>query len=121
MRRVLAGIAVWLALALPALAQPVGTFAVTGQFDGTTYRGTAEIRVNGALYDITWRIEGQAAPVRGVGMWENGLFIAGYRAGDDTGVIVYHRREDGQWEGRWAPIGARAPGTERLVPSTAAK
>jgi hypothetical protein len=109
MIRVFSGLllAVVLFCTAPAQAQPVGTFAVTG--DG--YTGTVTVTQAGQAFDIVWQIGNQQ--FRGVGIFQNGLLSTGYSGEGHTGVALYRETSPGVWEGPWAFVGENQTHTER--------
>jgi hypothetical protein len=100
-------LAVALLFAAPAQAQPVGTFAVTG--DG--YTGTVTATQNGQAYDVVWQVGNQR--FRGVGIFQDGLLSTGYSGEGQTGVALYRQTSPGVWEGPYAFVGENQTHNER--------
>ena len=92
---------------VPALAQPVGTFAVTG--DG--YTGTVTVTQTGQTFDVVWTVGNQH--FRGVGILQNGLLSVGYSGEGNTGVALSRETAPGIWEGPWAFVNEQQTHTER--------
>src|SRR5262245_34745122 len=98
MIRVISGLllAAVLFIGAPALAQPVGNFAVTG--DG--YSGTATVTQTGQTFNVTWQLGNER--YRGVGIFQGGLLSIAYTGQGHTGVVVYREASPGVWEGVYA-------------------
>lgn len=106
----LAGLAL---VAGSALADPAGTFAVSGvNPNGTRYEGALVSTPEGGVYRVEWRI-GDAA-FSGIGLHDGRSFAVAYYGGF-TGVVSYVETRPGVWEGRWAVLGETGTGTETLV------
>ncbi|MBI6628754.1 hypothetical protein [Pontibaca salina] len=109
--KITATIAALIGWALPAIADPNGTYSLTGTNPhGGTYHGEITIEPVGAIYDLTWRIERDT--FTGIGIVEGETLSAAY--GSDTsvsGVIQMNRTEAG-WEGTWAYVGETGLGRE---------
>lgn len=116
MKRVLPSTALFLALALPAVADPTGKFDVTGlnPDTGGTYTGTVTVKRRGETYDVTWVIAGDKYVGTGIGaLVKDGQFIAGPAHKDDTSIAIgyvsgnsfgmaqYFLQADGSWKGAW--------------------
>ena len=117
MKLVRLGLALGLA-AMPAIAaaQSVsGTYSVEGRnFDGSRYRGTAEILVTSAnTCRIVWNV---GAVSEGICMRNGTVFAASYGQGGTTGLVVYEIRPDGRMEGLWTMADRDGVGTETLTP-----
>jgi hypothetical protein len=100
----LAGI---LTAAAPALAQPVGNYAVTG--DG--YTGTVIVTQTGQTYSVVWTVGNQR--FTGIGIFLNGTLSVGYTGEGHTGIALYREGQGGAWEGPYAFVGDNRTQTER--------
>ncbi|MBO9097143.1 MULTISPECIES: hypothetical protein [Rhizobium] len=109
-------------LALPALAlaDPTGTFDVTGSGDGSAYSGTVKVSRTGGTYDVQWTIAGEKFVGTGIGAKFTGdRFEMGPASSDDTaisvgyasknnfGIAMYFEQPDGTWQGVWTYGGAK--------------
>ncbi|MBL8839172.1 MAG: hypothetical protein JNL66_23155 [Alphaproteobacteria bacterium] len=94
-------------VALPALAQPVGTFDVAGP----NYQGAVTVTQTGQTFNVLWTVGTQR--FQGVGIFVNGVLSVGYSGEGNTGVAVYREVQSGVWEGPWAFVGQATASTER--------
>ena len=104
------------AFAFAAAAQDVsGRYAVEGRnFDGSRYRGTAEITVTS---NNTCRIRWNTGSVsEGICMRNGSTFAASYGQGGVVGLVIYEIRSDGRMEGLWTMADRDGVGTETLTP-----
>lgn len=109
MNKRLLGLVVGVALsaAVPALAQPVGTFDVAGP----NYQGAVTVTQTGQTFNVVWTIGNQR--FTGVGIFLDGVLSVGYSGAGNTGVALYREGQGGIWEGPWAFVGETAQQTER--------
>jgi len=111
------GLAALLATApAAATAQSVsGTYTVEGRnFDGSRYRGTAEISVTSKnTCRIVWNV---GTVSEGICMRNGTVFAASYGQGGTTGLVIYEIRPDGRMEGLWTMADRDGVGTETLIP-----
>lgn len=109
MNKRLLGVVVGAAMfaAMPALAQPVGTFDVAGN----GYQGSVTVTQTGQTFNVVWTIGNQR--FTGVGIFLNGVLSVGYTGEGRTGVALYREGQGGVWEGPWAFVGETATQTER--------
>ena len=93
-------LAFWFAtIAFPAFAQDVsGRYTVEGRnFDGSRYRGTAEIAVTSKnTCRIRWNV---GSVSEGICMRNGSVFAASYGEGGVIGLVIYEIRPDGRMEG----------------------
>jgi len=111
-----AAAALTLALASPALADPEGTFKVTGTNPGGQgeYSGTVTIaEVGENVYAVNWQIGSSAAVGTAVG--DEDFLSVGYKSGDNFGVALFVR-EGSDWSGVWTYGGGKEIGTETWTP-----
>jgi hypothetical protein len=111
MRKLLvAAAAVILFCAAPALADPVGKYAVEGTNpNGTSYSGIVSVERTGQTYKVDWVIGRQRFSGTGIG---NKDFLAvSYVSGDQTGLALYAPDGDG-WKGVWTYAGGKQMGTD---------
>lgn len=110
------------------LADPVGTYAVTGANPGggEPYSGTVSIERTGETYAVVWKI-GEAT-FTGVGIGasrsptgdttfgraspNDNVLSIGYVSQGSFGQALYVESGDGSWSGVWAFGGATNLGTE---------
>jgi hypothetical protein len=95
-----------------ALADPIGSYEVSGTNPGTglKYFGAVIVQRTGDTFQVTWAYpSGQR--VIGIGIGKSGYFAVSYHAGNNIGLAVYTETGDG-WIGIWAPAGSPALGTE---------
>ncbi|MGE0499501.1 MAG: hypothetical protein AB7I79_09605 [Rhizobiaceae bacterium] len=117
MFRLLAPALLGASLAVPAAAQSIGgTYSVEGtNFNGSVYRGTAEIVLTSqTTCAIRWETGGSTS--EGICMRNDDSFAAGYVLGDDIGLVVYKMQPDGSLHGLWTIAGQEGNGTEILTP-----
>ncbi len=103
--------------ASPAAAEDIGGgYEVAGRgFDGSTYRGTAEIRsTSDVTCEIVWNTGGQLS--KGICMRQGDTFAASYVIGDAIGMAIYKLEADGTLTGTWTVSGSNGVGEEVLVP-----
>jgi hypothetical protein len=97
--------------------------ALAGKYDcagdngnGSKYKGTVEITVNGDGYEVEWTI-GDDTHI-GVGIWENERLSCSWatvvNGKVQMGVVVYKREKDGTLTGKWSEY----PGTLKLLDET---
>lgn len=118
MKRLLACILLTLPLSLPAAAQSIGgSYTVAGtNFDGSPYSGTAEITLTSETTCVIQWVTGGTTS-EGICMRNDAAFAAGYRLGDEIGLVVYKVASDGSLEGLWTIAGKDGNGTETLTPA----
>ena len=117
MKYILLGSALFLASVMPAAADGFGgRYAVHGtNIDGTTYGGEAEITLTSdTSCDIKWNTGTTESD--GICMRNDDSFAAGYKLGDDIGLVIYKILPDGSLTGVWTLAGKGGNGTETLVP-----
>lgn len=124
------GIMVLALAAAPALADPTGTYAVTGTKAGTgaAYQGTVTVSVESETYRVVWDIPG--APAQGValgGAFSEGALVVGPAHPSDlmlaigltdtagTGTATMFLQTDGAYEGFRASSGDHLASQERWV------
>jgi hypothetical protein len=106
-----------------ALADPTGTYSVTGRNanTGNTYRGTVAVSRTGATYKVVWNIAGKESVGTALGShFENDTTIAtgpatdkdsglsiGYINNNSFGIGTYYLRPDGSWSGVWTYGGSQ--------------
>ena len=103
------------ATAAGALAADIGgSYSVSGtNFDGSRYRGTAEIVVTTKnTCRITWNTGSTA---EGICMRNGDTFATAYSMGDVVGLVIYEIRPDGTLEGLWTVADREGVGTEVLT------
>ncbi len=108
-----AGLAV---LSFPALAADLaGTYSVDGtNFDGSHYRGTAEITITSkSTCRIVWHTGSVST---GICMRNGTSFAASYMMGKVAGLVIYQIKPDGRLEGLWTVADQNGVGTETLTP-----
>lgn len=102
--------------ATAAVAQSVsGRYTVEGRnFDGSRYRGTAEIEVTSKnTCRIVWNT---GSTFQGICMRNGTVFAASYGQGGTAGLVIYEIRPDGRMEGLWTVADRDGVGTETLLP-----
>ncbi len=117
MKHILLASAIIFTATFPAAAEGFGgRYAVHGtNIDGTTYGGEAEISVTSeTTCEISWKT-GSTESV-GICMRNDDSFAAGYRLGEDIGLVIYRILPDGSLTGLWTLAGKGGNGTETLVP-----
>lgn len=108
--------AILVSLPLAAAAQDVsGRYTVEGRnFDGSRYRGVAEIMVTSKnTCRIVWNT---GSTSEGICMRNGKTFAATYGSGSTTGLVIYEIRPDGRMEGLWTMADREGVGTEALIP-----
>lgn len=114
--KVLAAAVALIGLPFAAMAQDVGgRYDVNGtNFDGSPYRGTAEIAVTSKnTCRIRWET---GATATGICMRNGSSFSAAYSMGDVIGLVIYRLNSDGSLEGLWTIADRDGVGTEVLTP-----
>jgi hypothetical protein len=97
--------------AVAALADPVGTYTVSGTNPGSdsAYSGKVTVEQTGDTYKVVWVVGSDRFTGTGIG---NSDFMAvTYRSGDHTGLALYAQDGDG-WKGVWTYAGGKKMGTE---------
>ena len=99
-----------------ARAEGPGRYAVQGTNpDGSRYAGTASlVQAGRGVWTLNWNVAGTA--YSGFGIGDGNVLAFSYTSGGSSGVVMYTARPDGSYAGVWAPRGARATGTEVLLP-----
>jgi hypothetical protein len=117
MKQILFAAALLSATTLTAAADGFGGhYVVHGtNIDGTTYGGDAEITLTSdTSCDIKWNTGSTES--EGICMRNDDSFAAGYRLGDNIGLVIYKILPDGSLTGVWTLAGKGGNGTEILVP-----
>ena len=110
--RALVGAAFALVLGVvSALADPVGTYDVSGTNpgNGSQYSGTVTVQRAGDTFVVIWTVAGTRQVGTGIG--RDDFLAVSYRSGNSIGIAVYRPDADG-WKGIWAPAGSQNLGTE---------
>ena len=118
MKHVFFSVALIATFCLPAAAEGFGGhYVVHGtNLDGATYEGEADITLtSGTTCEIKWTTG--ATESDGICMRNDDAFAAGYRIGDDIGLVIYKILPDGSLSGLWTIAGKEGNGTETLVPN----
>jgi hypothetical protein len=124
-----------LAVPFPVLADPVGTYDVTGinPDTGGEYTGTVTISRTGETYSVIWLIAGTESSGVGIGgkRGENAttraaspdddMITIGYGNTSGFGIAQYDLQADGSWRGHWAYGGAEKVSTETWTRPGAAR
>lgn len=99
-----------------ALADPTGTFNVTGSNEDATeeYTGTVKVVRTGQTYAVYWTIAGDEFVGTGLGAkfigdrFEMGpasdndtAISVGYVSKENFGIAMYFEQPDGSWQGVW--------------------
>ncbi len=104
-------------VATTANAQSIGGhYKVEGtNINGTTYDGEAVITLTS---ETTCEIEWVTGPTTSIGicMRNDDSFAAGYKIGDDVGLVIYKVGANGVLAGLWTIAGNGGNGTEVLTP-----
>ena len=114
--KTLAVVGVLAGLPIAAAAQDIGgRYQVNGtNFDGSPYRGTAQIVVTSKnTCRIAWDTGSTAT---GICMRNGSSFSAAYTMGDVIGLVIYRLNSDGSLEGLWTIADQDGVGTEVLTP-----
>jgi hypothetical protein len=114
--RFAAALGLLFAASVSTLAADIGgEYAVNGtNFDGSRYRGTAEIALTSdTTCNIVWQTGSTA---QGICMRNGDSFAASYVMGDAIGLVIYRVNQDGSLEGLWTIAGQDGVGTETLTP-----
>ncbi len=93
-----------------------GSYSAAGtNFDGSTYKGRAEITVSSnSTCRIVWHIAG--ADWKGVCMRANETLVAAYKYKDNIGLVYYKINENGVLDGIWTLADHDGAGKELLTP-----
>ena len=93
------------------LADPVGTYEMSGTNPGTgsKYSGTVMVQRTGDTFRVTVTTTGRRFV--GIGIGKSDYLAVSYALGNNIGVAVYTETENG-WSGIWAPGGSPVLGTE---------
>ncbi len=93
-----------------------GRYTVTGtNLDGTSYSGTADIKItSNTTCEITW-VTGSTTSV-GHCMGMGDIIAASYSQGKNVGLAMYQQNADGSLDGYWTVAGRDGSGTETLTP-----
>ncbi len=102
-------------MALAQSGSVSGTYIVEGRnFDGSRYRGTAEITVTSKnTCRIVWNV---GSVSEGICMRNGTVFAASYGQGGTTGLVIYEIQPDGRMKGLWTMADRDGIGTETLIP-----
>jgi hypothetical protein len=117
MKKIFVTTVILLTTITPALSDGFGgRYSVEGQNpNGTTYGGEAEITLTSeTTCEIKWTT-GETESV-GICMRNDDSFAAGYRLGDDIGLVIYKVQNDGSLHGLWTLAGKNGSGSEILTP-----
>ncbi|HTJ57100.1 MAG TPA: hypothetical protein VL418_05990 [Devosiaceae bacterium] len=111
MKKIICAALLLAGLAMPAWADPSGTYSVKGTNpgDGSSYDGTVKISKSGDTFKVVWTINGDTSTGTAVG--NDDLLSIGYSSGDKPGVGLYVK-EEGKWKGIWSYLGQTDLGTE---------
>ena len=103
-----------LTLAVPALADPTGTYDIEGMNpDGSTYQASVLVSKVGDTFALTYTLDDRK--VMGTAIGDDDVLAIGYGEADDSGVALMYR--DGEtWQGVWSYLGAKQMGTEEWQP-----
>jgi hypothetical protein len=98
-------------LAMPAWADPSGTYSVTGTNPdgGDSYDGTVKVTKTGDTFKIVWNIGGDT--VTGTAVGNDDILSVGYSSGTKPGVGLYVK-DNGKWKGVWSYLGQTSVGEE---------
>lgn len=105
-----------LAFSTGALAQAEGSFTVAGTNPGgaSNYTGTVTVqKVGENVYQLEWTVGGNVSVGTAVG--DDDFLSVGYKSGDNFGVALFVRDDDG-WDGVWTYGGGKQIGTESWTP-----
>ena len=97
--------------AISALANPEGTYEVSGTNpgNGSTYSGRVTVQRTEETFVVVWIVASSRQV--GIGVGKDDFLAVSYRSGNSIGIAVY--RPDGEgWRGIWAPAGSQDLGTE---------
>ena len=99
-----------------ALADPVGSYRVTGNNPGggSGYSGSVNVQRTGDTFRVTWDIGNQTFVGTGIGSRD--FLAVSYRSGGQTGLALYAQQSDGSWQGVWTYADGRQIGAERWLP-----
>ncbi len=117
MKKYAIALALLTGFSLPVAAQSIGgQYRVEGtNFDGSPYSGQAEIILTSdTSCDIRWITNSTEAG--GICMRNDNSFAAGYKLGDEIGLVIYKIMPDGTLNGLWTIAGKSGAGTEVLIP-----
>ena len=117
MKHKLVTIALFAAMMSPAAAEGFGgRYTVQGtNLNGSTYGGEAEITLTSeTTCEIKWTTESTES--FGICMRNDDSFAAGYKLGDEIGLVIYKVQSDGSLHGLWTVAGKEGNGAEILVP-----
>jgi hypothetical protein len=116
-RLTLAAATIFIGTCASQAAEVGGSYSVEGtNFDGSAYRGTAEITVTSdTTCAITWQTGKTTS--EGFCMLKGEAFAAAYVLGGDVGLVIYNVNEDGTLDGAWTIAGKDGAGTEVLTPA----
>jgi hypothetical protein len=97
--------------AVSALADPMGTYDLSGTNpgNGSQYSGTVSVQRTGDTFVVIWTVAGTRQV--GIGIGKDDFLAVSYRSGNSIGIAVYRPDADG-WNGIWAPAGSQNLGTE---------
>lgn len=110
-RVILVSVIVFVLTVVRTLAEPAGTYDLTGTNpgSGSKYSGVVTVQRTGDTFLVTWTVSG--ARQVGIGVGAGDFLAVSYQSGNSIGVAVYRPNENG-WKGIWAPAGSQAIGTE---------
>ena len=107
--------AAFLACAVPAFADPSGSYSVKGvNPDGTNYEASVLVAKVGDTYTLTYTLD-DGAKAHGTAIGDDDLLSIGYGQEGDIGVALMMRKGK-DWEGVWTYLGAKNIGTETWQP-----
>ncbi len=107
---------------LPMMISPAAAEGFGGRYsvqganpNGSTYGGEAEITLTSeTTCEIKWTTGSTES--YGICMRNDDSFAAGYKMGDEIGLVIYKVQADGSLSGLWTVAGKNGNGTEILVP-----
>ncbi|MEF2552932.1 hypothetical protein VQ042_16445 [Aurantimonas sp. A2-1-M11] len=113
--RILAVAAALIGSAVPALADPSGTYSIAGTNpDGTTYDASVLVAKVGDTFTLTYTLA-DGTKLQGTGIGDDDVLAIGYLQDGESGVALMYR-ENQKWLGVWSYIGSKTLGTEEWKP-----
>ncbi len=117
MKNKLMALALFSAMISPVAAEGFGgRYSVQGTNpNGSPYNGEAEITLTSeTTCEIKWTTGSTES--YGICMRNDDSYAAGYKMGDEIGLVIYKVQADGSLSGLWTVAGKNGSGTEILVP-----
>jgi hypothetical protein len=103
--------AVFCLVVTPAVADPTGSYDITGTNPngGSGYSGSVTVERTGQTYRVVWVVGSER--YEGTAIGDSRFLAVSYRSANQSGLALYGAKGD-EWDGVWTYSGSRQIGTE---------